>query len=454
MPVFFHKLLAAPSLKPHAWIERFAFWSGAIVIALTAILFAKFCAWGGDMFRSLFADRLWLVFLATPLGFGLVMWVTRRLFPGAEDSGIPLAVAAIEVPEIADRSSLLSLRITLGKIFLTPLCLCLGASVGPEGPTVQIGASLMYIIGQKFHLSTPQMKRTLVLAGAAAGLAAAFNTPLAGIIFAIEELSHSFEQRTSGIVLTTVIVAGIVSIAALGNYTYFGHTDVVLELAQAWKPVLLCGVIGGLFGGGFSRLLIFFVRGLPGRLGLFVAERPALFAMGCGLVLACLGFLSDYTIFGTGYNEARALVEGTRDVPHSFGLLKLLATVVSYVSGVPGGIFAPSLAAGAGLGADLTSLLPETPQAAVIILGMVGYFTGVVQVPITATIILMEMTSDQSLTLPLLATAFLAFVVSRMVCPVSLYRTLADTFLERHKRRMEREKEDEATAAEAVQSSP
>lgn len=438
MTVFFHRLMASAPLKPRAWIERFVFWGGAIAIAGTAIVFAKMCAWGSSFFRAHFADNA-LPFLVTPVGLAFVVWATRRLFPGAEDSGIPLVVAAIEKPEIADRSSLLSPRIIVGKLFLTPLSLCLGASVGPEGPTVQIGASLMYMLGKRFGLDAPQMKRTLVLAGASAGLAAAFNTPLAGILFALEDLSHSFEERTSGIVLTTVIVAGIVSIAALGNYTYFGNTDVILDLAQAWKPVLLCGMIGGLFGGGFSRLLLFFSHGLPEKWQTFVSSHPALFAAGCGFVLAVLGFLSSQSIFGTGYNEARGLIEGHNSLPSSFGFLKILATAVSYISGIPGGIFAPSLAAGAGLGADLTSLLPDTPAQAVILLGMVGYFTGVVQVPITATIILMEMTSDQSLTLPLLATAFLAFVVSRAVCPESLYHGLSAVFLEKHKRRMDRE---------------
>ncbi|MGE4352378.1 MAG: chloride channel protein, partial [Bdellovibrionales bacterium] len=112
------------------------------------------------------------------------------------------------------------------------------------------------------------------------------------------------------------------------------------------------------------------------------------------------------------------------------GTLKLLATVLSYISGLPGGIFAPSLAVGAGVGGQIAPFLPDVPFAAVVILGMVGYFSGVVQVPITATIIVLEMTNDQSLSLPLLATAFIAFAVSRLICPSPLYRSLAQSFLD------------------------
>jgi H+/Cl- antiporter ClcA len=278
----------------------------------------------------------------------------------------------------------------------------------------------------------------LILAGGAAGIAAAFNTPLAGIIFAIEELSRSFEERTSGMVITTVLVAGIVSSAALGNYTYFGHAAAALDLMQAWKPVLLCGLVGGLAGGCFSRLLILFSRGISGPAGLFIEEKPVLFAALCGLALAVLGQFCGHAIFGTGYEEAKGLIEGTSHLSGSFGLMKLVATVVSYISGLPGGLFAPSLAVGAGFGANMIPWMPDVPAVAVILLGMIGYFTGVVQVPLTATIIVMEMTDEQSLTLPLMATAFIACAASRLVCPTPLYRSLAQSFLESSKRRTAR----------------
>lgn len=118
--------------------------------------------------------------------------------------------------------------------------------------------------------------------------------------------------------------------------------------------------------------------------------------------------------------------------------MKQTATVLSYISGIPGGIFAPSLAVGAGLGADLAPFLPGVPIGALAILGMVGYFTGIVQAPITAVVIVMEMTSGQSLTLPLMAAAVIAYGVSWLVCPNPMYRTLAKAFIERGIRRAPR----------------
>ena len=264
---------------------------------------------------------------------------------------------------------------------------------------------------------------------AAAGIAAAFNTPLAGIVFAIEELSRSFEQRTSGVVLTAVVIAGIATTALMGNYTYFGVTAATLPPGIGWVAVLVCGVLGGLAGGMFAQGLVWASRGLPGLVGRLATRHPIGFAALCGLAIAGLGLVSGGATYGTGYPQARALLAGHAGLPWLFFLLKLAATAISYCSGIPGGIFAPSLAIGAGLGSSVAQLLPEAPAAAVVMLGMVAYFSGVVQAPITAAVIVMEMADNQAMTIPLMATSFLAFGVSRLVCRRALYGALARRFL-------------------------
>ncbi len=436
------RLFRNPGLSLRVWRLRFLFWSGAVTIALAAMLLAQITVLGDGLFHRVLAYRGWLAFLITPTAFAAILWMTKTVFPGTEGSGIPQAIAALKIPILAERRSILSLRVAVGKILLTTLALCAGASVGREGPTVQVGASIMSALGRWMRLPAAGMESALVLAGGAAGIAAAFNTPLAGVMFAIEELSRSFEERTSGTVFTAVIVAGIGSMAVLGNYTYFGHTDATLDLRHAWRPVLACGLSGGLLGGVFAQILIAFSQGLPGRIGQLVKRHPIVFAALCGLGLAAVGQLSGNTIYGTGYSEARGMIEGTRSLPLSFAPLKLVATVLSYISGIPGGIFAPSLAVGAGLGADLARLMPGIPVGALMILGMGAYFTGVVQAPITAVVIVMEMTDNQSLGIPLMATVLLAFGASRLVCPEAIYRTLAHSFLDkalRHQPRLDLE---------------
>ena len=151
----------------------------------------------------------------------LSAWAAHSLFPGSQGSGIPQAIAARHLKDDSVRSGLLSARLTIGKIILTLLGLACGASIGREGPTVQIGASIMLGTAK---LGGIGRERGLILAGSAAGVAAAFNTPLAGVVFAIEEMSRAFESRTSGLVLIAVILAGMASLGLVGNYNYFGHS--------------------------------------------------------------------------------------------------------------------------------------------------------------------------------------------------------------------------------------
>jgi H+/Cl- antiporter ClcA len=195
--------------------------------------------------------------------------------------------------------------------------------------------------------------------------------------------------------------------------------------------VLVCGIGGGLLGGLFSRGLVYSTR--QGRL-LFkgwIGRHPVLFAAGCGLGVAILGVVSGGTIYGTGYLEAQGLMEGTSDLNWTYGPLKLLATLLSAISGIPGGIFAPSLSVGAGVGAAFGELLPSLPLSTMILLGMVGYFSGVVQSPITAFVIVMEMTASHQMLIPLMATSILAFGISRLVCRRPVYHALAQTIRRR-----------------------
>jgi H+/Cl- antiporter ClcA len=423
------RMARMPLISPRQWLRRLVFWIGALLVAVVAIGFASAADAAGQLFLHVMQPRPWVVFILAPVGLAVSVQLTRKVFPGAQGSGIPQVIAALHMTDLGMIDRVLSLRIAVGKIILTLLGLACGASIGREGPTVQVSAAIMHAFGQRLRLPRLQLQRALVLAGGAAGISAAFNTPLAGVVFAIEELSHSFEARTSGTVFTAVIIGGATTMALAGNYTYFGRTNAELAFGHGWIAVILCSLLGGALGGLFSLSLVRAAAGLPGRAGLFVMRQPVLFAALCGLALAVLGTLSDGTTYGTGYAQARSVVEGGAALPIAFPVLKLAATVVSYVSGIPGGIFAPSLAIGAGIGSWVSYLLPTAPSGAVVLLGMAAYFSGVVQAPITATVIVLEMTDDQRVTVPIMATAFLAFAVSRLICRRPLYGALARRFL-------------------------
>ena len=198
-------------------------------------------------------------------------------------------------------------------------------------------------------------------------------------------------------------------------------------VSSAWLAVPICGVIGGLLGGLFSQGLISGSKKLAG----FAGQHPYLLALICGLVIAATGVITQTSIHGTGYDAAKPIINHTDDHQFDpiFPFAKMLATTASYLSGIPGGIFAPSLATGAGFGADIGHWLPVAPLSIMILLGMVGYFSGVVQSPITAFVIVMEMTNNQEMMLAVIATSLIGTGASRLVCPEPIYRTLALGFL-------------------------
>lgn len=403
------------------WRRRLAFWGGALLVGLVAVGFAVSADAVQGYGESVVTAWPLLPLIATPLIFALSAWIALRFFPGSPGSGIPQAIAARQLHPDADRGGLLSLRVAAGKVALTLLGLAAGASIGREGPTVQVGAAIMLAAA---GVAGVKAMRGIVLAGAAAGLAAAFNTPLAGIVFAIEEMARAYEQRTSGLVVVAVIIAGVAAIACLGNYEYFGHAKTSLELRNGWLPVLATGLIGGLMGGVFSRVIIAGSVIIARMHTLKTVHRIGLGAA-CGLVVAIVGVATGGATFGTGYGEARAALEGTSDVGLWYAPLKLLATAVSTLSGIPGGLFAPSLSIGAGIGSIVAPFCDGSPAAAVVTLGLVAYLVGVTQAPMTGFVIVMEMTGNNSLTVPLMATAAVAYAASRLICPQPLYHALA-----------------------------
>ena len=416
-------------LKLHsARLQRRAiFLLGGVVVGAAAVALALLADQAQIAFAILLSKSRYASLVVTPVGFAAAVFVTNRYFPNSQGSGIPQAIAARQLTDQAARQSLVSLRIAIGKILLTLFGLLCGASVGREGPTVQVGASIMFALGR----FSPRRQPGLILAGAAAGVAAAFNTPLAGIVFGIEEMSRAFEVRTSSLIIGTVIAAGLTSIALMGNYTYFGTSPMALRHGMDWLAIPVCGVVGGLAGGLFSRILITMARGLPNGIGPALKRNSLAFAFACGLAVAVCGLISGDTIYGTGYSQVKAALENGATLPPDFGLLKFLATTFAAISGIPGGIFAPSLAIGAGIGTNIAALFHDAPLAAIMLLGMVSYFAGVVQAPITAFVIVTEMTDNHAMVVPLMAAALIAHATSKLVCEEGIYHALAKGFVER-----------------------
>ena len=389
-----------------------------------AIGIAAILAQMADLATELFGwlrDRWpYLPLLLTPLGFALCAWMARRWFVGAEGSGIPQAMAARRSRDPAHRQQLLGARVTIGKVALTIVGLAVGASIGREGPTVQVGAAIMLAVASFAGFG---QARGLVLAGAAAGVAAASTRRWPGWCSPSRRWprnsSSGSAARSSGRWCSPVSPAwrwsATIAISA---------TSAQLDSAQDWLAVPLCGIVGGVLGGLFSLGVVTMATH---RHGLVAAlkSRPVWFAAGCGLAVAVMGLLTDGYANGTAYAQARALLEYGTTLPWWQAPLKLLATLLSSISGIPGGLFAPSLSVGAGLGPALATILPSLDLRALSLLAMVAYFAGVVQAPLTAFVIVLEMSEGSRMVVPLMATALLATGASRLICPHPLYHVLS-----------------------------
>jgi len=248
------------------WVSRAVVLGFAALAGLSVVLMTRLSEHALEAFFKVQQQWFWAPLLWTPLCTVAVVWCTRRWFPGAAGSGIPQVMAALDPATPPGQvRRLVSLRLALGKIGLTSAGLMAGLSTGREGPSVQVAAGVMHHARRWLPAGSGVKHHELLVAGGAAGIAAAFNTPLGGVMFAIEELSRHPEQRRSGLLVAAIVLAGLIAVSIDGNGTYFG---VIKVQALSWAlllPGLLVALSAGLPGGLFSRLLTPSLCGAPGR---------------------------------------------------------------------------------------------------------------------------------------------------------------------------------------------
>ncbi|WP_066259482.1 chloride channel protein [Hydrogenophaga flava] len=414
------------------WRDRvvviaFAVLAGLSIVGFTLLADATYGLYKAGREAAWWAPLLW-----TPAMTALIVWAVRRWAPGIAGSGVPQVLVALapETP-LASRGAYASWRLSMLKIAGVSASLLAGLSVGRQGPSVQIGAGVMLAARRWLSPNSGISARELLVAGGAVGLAAAFNTPLGGIVFAIEELSRKLQERSSGLMLAAIVVGGLVSVSAFGSLSYFGR--VKAENLSWWTllgPALVVSLLAGLLGGLMSRLLLASFTGLPDRFCAYRRKRPVAFAAACGFVVAVIAVVTNGETAGIGHQHTHALLAaGTEgQTPFVFTGLKFVASWISSWAGVPAGMFGPSLSIGAGLGADVAWLFDSPHTAALIALGMCGFLAAVTQTPITAMIIVMEMTDGHSMVLSLITCALLASGISRMISR-PLYGTLAELMM-------------------------
>lgn len=410
---------------------------GASLVALVSLGFARLADLAIGLNGRWLAAVPWLGWLLLPFGLALIRWATLRYAPNAAGSGIPQVIASLSLPPTAGRRQLTSLVQALWKIPLTFAGLVFGASIGREGPSVQVGAAVMLAWGNFWKKMGVPLKgfhaSELIAAGAAGGLAAAFNAPLAGVIFAIEELGRGTALRWQRLVLIGVLASGFLVVALVGNNPYFG-TFSGRELSHnmlVWTLVcgLACGVLGGIFSHSLGKGPSAFV---PARWRGWVRRHPVQLAFVLGLGVAAIGLCTDNTLYGTGYAHASRALAGAAPEVAGFGVAKLFATVASYWAGIPGGIFTPALTTGAGIGAQIGQWVGAAADPRVLVLlSMAAFLAAATQAPLTASVVVMEMTGSQPMLFWLLVGSLFASVVSRQFGPHAFYHNAAGRYRHR-----------------------
>jgi len=360
---------------------------------------------------------LWVIVI--PAIGGLIAGpIVYKFASEARGHGVPEVMEAVAL-----KGALIRPRVAVAKSLASAVCIGSGGSAGREGPIIQIGSTIGSIIGQVFHMSGSRV-RILVGCGAAAGISAVFNAPIAGVIFSLEIILGDFAIKTFSPVIFSSVIASVVSRAFLGDSPAFAVP--AYSLVSAWEiPIYIgLGVVGGFVALAFTHTLYFFedrfedLKKLPGPI------KPVI----GGLAVGVIGFFFPQ-VFSDGYETIMNTMRGELPI-YLLGalvILKIIATSFTLGSGNSGGIFAPSLFMGAvagGLyGQVVHSLFPDVTAAsgAYALVGMAAVVSGTTYAPITALLIIFEMTGDYRIILPLMIVVVLSTLVAGRISKESIY---------------------------------
>ncbi len=389
---------------------------GLVVVAfmlLTGRLAARMYPSGGAGWRRIFVPTI---------GSLVTGYLLARYFPLARGSGIPQIKYALFVND-----GRISLRTVIGKFFCCSASLASGIALGREGPSAHVGSGVASVIARNLGLSSDQVK-SLVPVGCSAALAAAFNTPIAGVLFSLEEILGDLHASVLGTAVLSSATAWMVLHLVLGDNPLFHVSGYRLIHPAEFGVYAVLGVVGGLGSVGFVKLLLYlrarFLR-LP-RWSVWL--QPAV----GGLAVGIMGYFVP-EVMGVGYDYVEKVLNGNLvlQLVALLAVLKIVATAVCYASGNAGGIFGPSLFIGAMMGATVGSVahhfFPEytAGPGAYALVGMGTAFAGIVRTPLTSVIMIFEMTRDYTIIVPLMISNLIAFFISQRLQRQPIYEALA-----------------------------
>jgi H+/Cl- antiporter ClcA len=414
-------------------LQAIPFWIASLITGLVAVLYTKLFALAEKGTAFIIHLHLWLLFIVTPVCFLVAWWLVRQFSPYSRGSGIPQVMASIELatPKYNDKvNKLLSLRVLVVKIASSLIMALGGGVIGREGPTIQVAGSVFRKINEWLPVWWPKVsKRNMIMTGAAAGLAAAFNTPLGGIVFAVEELTRTHLSYFKTALFTAVLIAGLTAQALLGPYLYLGYPDVSHLSGLIFFGVALVAIPSGLAGAGMAKCIL---KLFKWKAGFKHMRYHIYYVIGCALLIAAMAFFIDERVLGSG----KELMTTSLFSDHKYNswympILRFVGPLFSFTTGAAGGVFAPALSAGASIGATISGWLhlASTDTNLLVLAGMVAFLTGVTRTPFTSAILVLEMTDRHNVIFHLMLAGMLSSLVAMLIDKHSFYDHLKTQYL-------------------------
>ena len=407
------------------FLQAVPFWIASLIAGLMAVSYSRAFAFLESKNLMIFHSHGWIIFILTPVCFIIAWWLVARFAPYARTSGIPQVMAAVEFAATNHDKKikkLLSLRVFLIKMVSGLLMIFGGGAVGKEGPTIQMSGIVFRKINEWLPKWWPPISRSnMITAGAAAGLAAAFNTPLGGVVFAIEELTKTHLSYFKTALFTAVIIAGLTAQAILGPYLYLGFPDVTGIAKSIFLPVIVVAIVSGIMGGYMSKIILILFHW---KKKFKFHYQHLIYVFCCAIITASIAFFLDPQILGSGKEIMLTTLFTSDKYVHWYtSIFRIVGPVLSFSTGASAGIFAPSLGAGASVGSFMAGLFHASASNAnlLILCGMVGLLTGVTRTPFTSAILVLEMTDRNSAIFYLMIAGLIASVVALSVDKHSLY---------------------------------
>ncbi len=414
-------------------LQSLPFWIASAITGLLAVFYAKIFSLA-ELSVLWFAGKAWwALFITCPLFFFMSWYIVNKFAPAARGSGIPQVMAAIQLSNPKENHKvgyLLGMKVLIVKIVGSLIMVLGGGAIGREGPTIQIAGSVFKWVNDITPASWPKVPRkNMIITGAAAGLAAAFNTPLGGIVFAIEELAKNHFKFFRTPLFVAVIIAGLTAQAFLGPYLYLGYPAVTNTNWFIIFPIIGVALVTGMSGGLMSKTILAIIKF---KSNFKDQKSHMLFLMAIALIVATFGSLVTHDALGPGKEVMNELLfTPEKKTDWYLPIVRFITPVLSFTAGGAGGIFAPALTAGASIGAVCAQIFQFTGANAnlLILTGMIGLLTGITRSPFTSAILVLEMTDRHSVIFYFMIAGLLGNFGAWIVEKRSLYGSLMKEYL-------------------------